>query len=76
VTDKQVVVAITLYTRIPDVLGLNLRRDIGYPEFIRGFPQLLRTHFLIVSRLDQDCFFRILSNSLFTNDRTVRHYPI
>jgi hypothetical protein len=41
VIDEQVVVAIRLHTCIPDVLGFSLGRDISYPEFIRGSPQLL-----------------------------------
>jgi hypothetical protein len=76
VTDEQVVVAITPYTLILDMLGLNLGRDIGYPEFIPGFTQFLRVNSWIVSRLGEDCSFQILSNSLFTYRRTIRHYTV
>jgi hypothetical protein len=45
VITERVIAAVTLYTRIPDVLGSVLGRDIVYSGVVLSFPHFLQRKF-------------------------------
>ncbi|PNF27422.1 hypothetical protein B7P43_G16900 [Cryptotermes secundus] len=58
------------------VLGSNLDKDIGYPEFFHGFIQSLQVNSMMVAQLGHGCFIPVIPNQLFINHPTIQCYTV